>query len=62
MIAGNAGTVLVSRDNGQSFVPVASGTTKAYAKAILGAPNAVLLLGEGGVREVQIPSAKRAVQ
>jgi photosystem II stability/assembly factor-like uncharacterized protein len=62
VIAGNAGTVLVSRDNGQSFVPVASGSTRAYAKAILGAPNEVLLLGEGGVREVQIPSGKRPVQ
>jgi photosystem II stability/assembly factor-like uncharacterized protein len=59
VIAGNAGTVLVSRDNGQSFVPLASGTTRAFGKAILGGPNAVLLFGEGGVREVQVPSGKR---
>ncbi|MGZ5098803.1 MAG: WD40/YVTN/BNR-like repeat-containing protein [Usitatibacter sp.] len=57
VIAGAAGTVLVSRDNGQSFVPLASGTTRAFSKAILGAPNAVMLLGEAGAREVQLPSA-----
>lgn len=59
VIAGNGGTVLVSRDNGQSFVPLATGSTKAFAKAILGPPNAVILLGETGAREVALPSARR---
>ena len=59
VIAGAAGMVLVSRDNGQSFVPLATGSTKAYAKALLGAPNAILLLGEAGARGVQLPSARR---
>ncbi len=59
VIAGAAGTVLVSRDNGQSFVPLATGTTRAFSKAMLGAPNAVLLLGEAGARDVVLPSARR---
>jgi photosystem II stability/assembly factor-like uncharacterized protein len=59
VIAGAAGTVLVSRDQGQSFVPLSTGSTKAYAKALLGGPNAVLLLGEAGVREAALPSARR---
>ena len=59
VIAGNGGTVLVSRDNGQSFVPLATGSTKAFAKAILGPPNAVILIGETGAREAPLPLAKR---
>ncbi|QJR13939.1 WD40/YVTN/BNR-like repeat-containing protein [Usitatibacter palustris] len=59
VVAGNAGTVLVSRDQGNSFVPLATGTTRAFSKALLGAPNAVLLLGEAGAREVPLPSAPR---
>ena len=59
VIAGGAGTVLVSRDGGQSFQPLATGSTKAYAKALLGGPNALLLLGEAGAREAPLPSAKR---
>ncbi len=58
VIAGNAGTVLVSRDNGRSFVTLPTGVTKAYSKPLLGAPNAVLLLGEAGARDVLVPSAK----
>jgi photosystem II stability/assembly factor-like uncharacterized protein len=56
VIAGAAGTVLVSRDNGASFSPLKTGTTKAYSKPLLGAPNAVLLLGEAGARDVLIPT------
>jgi len=59
VIAGAAGTVLVSRDHGQSFVPLDTHSTRAYAKAILGAPNTVMLLGEAGAREAPLPSAKR---
>jgi photosystem II stability/assembly factor-like uncharacterized protein len=59
VIAGAGGTVLVSRDNGQSFVPLVTGSTKAFSKAVLGPPNAVLLFGETGAREVAMPSAKR---
>jgi photosystem II stability/assembly factor-like uncharacterized protein len=59
VIAGAGGTALVSRDNGQSFVPLATGTTRAFSKAILGAPNAVLLLGEAGARSVTLPSGAR---
>jgi photosystem II stability/assembly factor-like uncharacterized protein len=58
VIAGAAGTVLVSRDNGQSFSPLNTGITKAYAKPLLGAPNAVLLLGEAGARDVIIPTKR----
>jgi photosystem II stability/assembly factor-like uncharacterized protein len=59
VIAGAQGTVLVSRDQGNSFVPLATGSTKGYAKALLGAPNAVLLVGEAGARDVVLPSAPR---
>jgi photosystem II stability/assembly factor-like uncharacterized protein len=59
VIAGNGGTVLVSRDNGQSFVPLATGSTKAFARAVLGPPNAVILIGETGAREAALPLAKR---
>jgi photosystem II stability/assembly factor-like uncharacterized protein len=59
VIAGNGGTVLVSRDNGQSFVPLATGSTKAFSKALLGPPNAVILIGETGAREAALPIAKR---
>ncbi len=59
VLAGNGGTVLVSRDNGQSFVPLATGSTKAFSRAILGPPNAVILIGETGAREAALPLAKR---
>lgn len=59
VVAGSAGTALVSRDNGQNFVPLATGSTRAFSKAILGGPNAVLLLGESGAREVALPSAPK---
>lgn len=55
VIGGAAGTALVSRDNGQSFQPLDTGSTKTYAKALLGAPNTVLLLGEAGVRATTLP-------
>ncbi|APV48376.1 hypothetical protein BWI17_00945 [Betaproteobacteria bacterium GR16-43] len=59
VIAGGAGTVLVSRDQGHSFVPLTTGVNKAFSKAMLGAPNSVLLLGEAGARDVLLPSAPR---
>jgi photosystem II stability/assembly factor-like uncharacterized protein len=59
VIAGAGGTVLVSRDQGNTFVPLETGSRKAYAKALLGAPNAVLLVGEAGARDVVLPSAPR---
>lgn len=57
VLAGSAGTVLVSRDNGRSFVPLETRTAKAFSKAIPGAADAVMLLGEGGAREVALPGA-----
>lgn len=59
VVAGAQGTVLVSRDQGNTFVPLDTGSTKAYAKALLGAPNAVLLIGEAGARDVVLPSSPR---
>lgn len=52
VLAGLSGTVLVSRDNGESFTSLPSGSTKALSAPLLGAPNAVLLIGEAGVRDV----------
>lgn len=59
VIAGASGTVLVSRDQGNTFVPLDTGSRKGYAKALLGAPNAVLLVGEAGARGVVLPSSPR---
>ncbi len=58
VIAGAAGTALASRDNGQSFVPLETGTARAFSKAILGAPNMAMLLGEGGAREVALHTGR----
>lgn len=55
VLAGAGGTALVSRDNGVSFVPLPTGTTRAFSQVVLGAPNSVMLLGEAGVRSVQLP-------
>ena len=60
VLAGLSGTVLVSRDNGESFSPLASGSTKALSAPLLGAPNALLLVGEAGVREVLLAAAAAA--
>lgn len=60
VLAGLAGTVLVSRDNGQSFVPLPVKSGKALSTPLLGAPNALLLLGEAGARDVLLPSAAAA--
>lgn len=57
VISGAAGTVLVSRDGGRSFGPLPTGTTRAISKAILGAPDTLLVLGEAGARAVPLPSA-----
>ena len=57
VLAGLSGTALISRDNGESFSPIATGFTKALAAPLLGAPSAVLLIGEAGVREVLISAA-----
>lgn len=57
VLAGLAGTVLISRDNGQSFTPFPTGLTKGYAAPLLGAPNALILVGEAGVRDVLLSAA-----
>lgn len=61
VLAGLSGTVLVSRDNGQSFVTLPTKSTKAIAAPLLGAPNALLLLGENGARDVLLPSSSAPV-
>jgi photosystem II stability/assembly factor-like uncharacterized protein len=60
VLAGLAGTVLVSGNNGQSFKPLPTGSTKGYAKPLLGAPNAVLLVGEAGARDVLLAASATA--
>lgn len=54
VLAGLSGTVLVSRDNGESFKLMPVESTKALSAPLQGAPNALLLIGEAGVREVQL--------
>jgi photosystem II stability/assembly factor-like uncharacterized protein len=59
VLAGGAGTVLVSRDDGRSFGRLETGTAKGFSKPLLGAPNAVMILGEGGARMLPLPLARR---
>jgi photosystem II stability/assembly factor-like uncharacterized protein len=57
VLAGSAGTALVSRDNGVTFQPITTNSTRALSKAILGGADSIMLLGEGGARELALPSA-----
>jgi photosystem II stability/assembly factor-like uncharacterized protein len=57
VLAGLAGTALISRDSGNSFSPLKTGTTKGIAQPLLGTPNALLLLGEIGARDVLLSAA-----
>ena len=59
VLVGASGTVLVSRDHGQTFQPADSGSTRPLASVTLGAPNSILVLGDGGVRTLNIPSAPK---
>lgn len=61
VLAGLSGTVLVSRDNGESFSLLPSGSTKALSSPLLGAPNALLLIGEAGVRDVVLSASAAAI-
>lgn len=56
-LAGLAGTLMISRDNGVTFHKQDTGSTKAYSSVILGAPNAAVLVGESGVRDVVLAAA-----
>src|SRR5258708_9208090 len=56
VLAGSAGTALVSRDQGRSFVPITTGTTKGFAKPIPADSDTLLLLGEAGARQVPLAS------
>ncbi len=60
VLAGLAGTAMISRDNGRTFTAVATGSTKGIAVPLLGAPNAILLFGETGARDVLTPLANAA--
>ena len=59
VLSGLAGTVLTSRDNGASFTPLPTGLTKGYAAPLLGAPNALLLVGEAGARDVLLSAVMK---
>ncbi|MEP7155991.1 MAG: YCF48-related protein [Betaproteobacteria bacterium] len=56
VLSGLQGTVLTSRDNGATFTPLPTGLTKGYASPLLGAPNAIVLVGEAGARDVLLPA------
>ena len=60
VLAGLSGTVLVSRDNGESFSSLPTGSTKALSAPLLGAPNALLLIGETGARGVLLTATAAA--
>ena len=59
VLSGLAGMVLISRDNGQTFAPLPTGLTKGYAAPVQGAPNALLLVGEAGARDIVLPAAAK---
>lgn len=52
VLTGLAGTALISRDNGRSFAALTTGSTKGISVPLLGAPNAILLFGETGARDI----------
>ncbi len=56
-LVGLSGVLLVSSDNGKSFESLNSGSTKAYSTAILGAPSALLLIGEAGARDIVLAAS-----
>jgi len=58
VLSGLQGTVLTSRDNGTTFTALPTGLTKGYAAPLLGAPNALVLVGEAGARDVLLPATK----
>ena len=58
VLAGSAGTALVSRDNGKSFQPVDTHSTRALSKPIADGEATILLLGEGGARQVPLAAGK----
>lgn len=60
VVAGAMGSALVSRDNGRSFQPIETRTSRLLAKPIVGAAGQVLLLGEAGVRAVDLPLQRKA--
>jgi photosystem II stability/assembly factor-like uncharacterized protein len=55
VLAGAAGTALVSRDGGRSFQPIETRTSRMLSKPVLGAPNGLLLFGEAGALAVDLP-------
>ncbi len=57
VLAGLAGTLLLSRDGGKTFASLASGTTKPLAAAVSGGPNALLVVGDSGAREILLTPA-----
>lgn len=60
VLVGLSGTVLMSRDNGDTFTAMKIDSTKALAAPLLGAPNALLLLGEAGARDVLLSAGAPA--
>jgi photosystem II stability/assembly factor-like uncharacterized protein len=59
-LTGLAGTLMISRDNGATFAKQDTGTTKAFSSVVLGAPNAAVLVGESGARDVVLASTAPA--
>jgi photosystem II stability/assembly factor-like uncharacterized protein len=58
VLAGSAGTALLSRDGGKTFTPLPTGSTRAFSKAIPGAADQLLMLGEAGARGIALPAAR----
>ena len=57
----NGGTDAVGNSDtnyGVSFTPVPTPSTKALSVALLGPPNALVLFGETGARDVMLPTKK----
>lgn len=62
ILSGLSGTLLLSKDGGKSFSALATNTTKSLAASVLGGPNAILLVGETGARDVLLSASARAAE
>ncbi|MEI6738473.1 MAG: sialidase, partial [Pseudomonadota bacterium] len=57
VLAGLAGTMLMSKDGGKTFAALTSGTTKPLAAPVSSGPNSLLVVGESGTRSVLLAAA-----
>ncbi|MEJ2492603.1 MAG: hypothetical protein P8Y84_13460, partial [Desulfuromonadales bacterium] len=57
-LAGLAGTVLISADNGLSFTAYPQKNRAGIARVVQASNGALILIGEAGVRRIALPEVK----